>query len=81
MHLGEFEAAYFELIIIAPNPLVQAAQELWAVTADYAYSRSSNDVDDERCERARDAFIEKAREEFSLPVLFEKSPSPSADKS
>ena len=80
-HLGEFEAAYFELALIAANPLVQAAQELWAVTADYAYSGSADNEDDDRCERARTSFIEEARNEFRLPNLFEEQPAPSADTS
>ena len=42
------------------------------MTADYAYSGSADNEDDDRCERARTSFIEEARNEFRLPNLFEE---------
>jgi hypothetical protein len=73
VRLSEFEAALFELFLIAPNKLVASAQELWAMTRTFASLDSPGQDMRARCEEARDRFVEQARAEFNLPVLFEKS--------
>lgn len=70
LHIDEFETALFRFYVMAPNALAKVAQHLWAMSRAYAEGSSIDHDLRRECDEARDAFLEKCREQFGLGVLF-----------